>query len=46
LKAGLIDPVEPKGRFASAEETSRGELKLRVHNSEEARAVLKWIGAE
>jgi len=46
LNAGLIDRGETKERFPTSEETSRGELKLRVHSSGEASAVLQWIGAE
>ena len=46
LNAGLIDPGKTKERFPASEETSRGEIKLRVRSSPEARAVLKWVGAE
>lgn len=45
LNAGIVDLGATKLRFPNSMETSRGELKLRVHSSEEARAVLKWIGA-
>lgn len=46
LNAGLIDPGKTKERFPASEETSRAEIKLRVHSSPEALAVLKWVGAE
>jgi hypothetical protein len=46
LNAGLVDAGKTKERFPGSEETSRGEIKLRVRSSPEARAVLKWIGAE
>jgi len=46
LNAGLIDPGKTKERFPASEETSRGEIKLRVRSSPEALAVLKWVGAE
>lgn len=46
LNAGLIDLGETKERFPTSEETSRGELKLRVHSSGEASALLQWIGAK
>ncbi|MGR3493311.1 MAG: hypothetical protein ACU0DW_14745 [Shimia sp.] len=46
LNAGHIDPGNTKERFPASEETSRGEIKIRVRSSSEARAVLKWIGAE
>nr|ART36755.1 D506 [uncultured bacterium] len=32
--------------FPTAETTTLGEVKLRLHNAEEARAVLQWIDAE
>ena len=46
LNAGLFDLGKTKERFPASEETSRGELKLRVRSSPEARAVLQWVGAE
>ena len=46
LNAGLIDPGKTKEHFPASEETSRGEIKLRVRSSPEALAVLKWVGAE
>ena len=46
LNAGLIDRGETRERFPASEETSRGEIKLRVRSSPEAFAVLKWVGAE
>jgi hypothetical protein len=46
LNAALIDPGKTKEHFPASQETSRGEIKLRVSSSSEALAVLKWVGAE
>lgn len=46
LNVRLIDPNQTKERFPATEETSRGEIKLRLNSPSEAHAVLEWVGAE
>lgn len=46
LNAGLVKTSATEVHFPTAEKTARGELKLRIHNAEEARAVLQWIDAK
>ncbi len=46
LKQKLVEKSEIEAHFPAAEATKYGELKLRVFNAEEARAVLQFIDAE
>ncbi|WP_229804771.1 hypothetical protein [Neogemmobacter tilapiae] len=44
INAGIVQADQTLARFPTAETSGRGEIKLRVRNVEEARAVLNWFG--
>lgn len=44
INAGFIQADRTRASFPAAETSERGEIKLRVRNAEDARAVLNWIG--
>lgn len=42
LREGLVETTSTRNQFPDAEETKRGDIKLRVRSAEEAKAVLRW----
>lgn len=45
FNAGLVQMAQTATRFPASEETSSGDIKLRLRTEQDAKSILEWIGS-